>query len=132
MQLQRVGVGFAGANADHLIQRIHENLAVADLAALGRLRDGLDDTFYKIFRHGDLQLDFRQKVDDIFSAAIQLRVTFLPTESLHFGDGYALHADLGERLAHVVELERLDYRHHHFHASFSMTVAPILSRDHQL
>src|SRR2546430_7724006 len=34
----------------------------------------------------------------------------LPAEALHFRDRHARHADIGQRGAHVVELERLDDR----------------------
>jgi hypothetical protein len=35
-------------------------------------------------------------------------VTLLPAEAFDFSNGNALHADFGQRLAHVVQLERLD------------------------
>src|SRR2546427_12730280 len=39
----------------------------------------------------------------------------LAAEALDFGHGDALHADVGERLAHLVELEGLDDGGHQFH-----------------
>ena len=51
-----------------------------------------------------------QEVDDVFGAAVELRVTLLAPEALDLGDGEPGHADLGQRLAYLVELERLDDR----------------------
>src|SRR5262249_11871576 len=55
-----------------------------------------------------LDLDLRQEVDDVLGSSVQLGVTLLPTKALDLGDGDALHADCGQRFAHLVKLERLD------------------------
>ena len=55
-----------------------------------------------------LDLHLRQEVDHVLGAAIELGVALLAAEALHLGDGEPGDADLGERLAHFVELERLD------------------------
>ena len=52
---QRVRVFFAGADADGLLNRQDEYLAVADLAGVGRSLDGLDGLLNKVRRHGDLE-----------------------------------------------------------------------------
>src|SRR3546814_12212769 len=44
-------------------------------------------------------------------------VAFLPTKALDLGDGDAGDPHFGQRFAHIVELERLDDRSDHFHAS---------------
>jgi hypothetical protein len=52
-----------------------------------------------------------RKSIDVLGAAVQLGVALLAAEALDLGDGDALNADLEvrlERLADVVELERLD------------------------
>ena len=38
----RIGAGFVGADADRLLQRHNENLAVADFSALGRFDNCFD------------------------------------------------------------------------------------------
>jgi len=58
--------------------------------------------------NGDINLHLRQEIDHVFRAAIQLGVTLLPTEAFDLSNGNALHADLGQRLAYIVQLERLD------------------------
>src|SRR5258708_4064082 len=109
-------IGLAGADADYLLKVEHEDLAVADLAGVRRFLDRRD----RLLEHLglDRRFDFYlgQKVDDVFRAAIELGVPFLPTEALHFRHGDALHADGRERLAHLVELEGLDDCRYQFHA----------------
>ena len=64
---------------------------------------------------GGFDLDLGQKIDDVFGAAVQLGVAFLPAEALDLGDGDALHADGGEGFTHFVKLERLDDGGNEFH-----------------
>src|SRR5690349_14388060 len=85
--LKCVCVRFTGPDPDDLLQVIDENLAIADLAAVGRLRDRFDDALSKVVGHGDLELDLRQEINDVLGAAIQLGVTLLPAETLDLGDG---------------------------------------------
>ena len=58
---------------------------------------------------------FGQEVDDVFGAAIQLRVAFLAAEAFDFGDGDAGDAGLREGLAYFVELEAADDGGDQFH-----------------
>src|SRR6185437_16183059 len=114
-RLECVVVQFAGTDADDLIQRADEDLAVADLAgARGRL-DRFEHAVELVVGHGHLQLDLGQEVDHVLGTAIELGMALLATETLHLGHGDALHADFGECLAHIVQFERLDDRHDQFH-----------------
>ena len=63
-------------------------------------------------RVGDhhLDLDLGQEVDHVFGAAIELGVALLAPETLDLGHRHAGDADFRQRLAHLVELERLDDR----------------------
>src|SRR3990167_1020860 len=106
--LNCVGAGFAGTDADSLFQVDHEDLAVTDLAGVGRLGDGFNHAIQLVISNGHVDFHLRQKVDHVFSATVQLGVALLPTEAFHFSDGDALHADLRQGFAHVVQLERLD------------------------
>src|SRR3546814_18907133 len=69
--LNRVGIGFAGTDADGLFQVDHEDLAVADLAGVGRLGDGLDDAIELIVSDGTVDFYLRQEVDEVFGTATQ-------------------------------------------------------------
>lgn len=41
--LQSVAALFAGTNLDHIVHRVHKNLAIADMTGIERLLGSLDD-----------------------------------------------------------------------------------------
>src|SRR5207244_2357334 len=71
----------AGANADHILDRGDEDLAVPDPSGAGTLDDGLDGFRDPLVRdqHGDLHLG--EEVDDVLRPAVELRVTPLAGEA---------------------------------------------------
>src|SRR5229473_5005785 len=115
VSLERFRPGLAGADADDLLQIEDEDLAVADLSRVGRFFYGLDRLIEHLVLDRGFDLYFGQEIDHVFRAAIQLGVTFLPAETLDFGDGDALHADGGQGFPHLVKLERLDDCGYEFH-----------------
>jgi hypothetical protein len=58
-------------------------------------------------RTDDLDLDLGHHVGAVLGAAVDLGLALLAAKALHFGHGHARHADLGERFADLVQLERL-------------------------
>src|SRR5206468_239633 len=92
-----------------------EYLAVADLPGIGGLFDRFDHAVEEVIAYRGFHLYFRQEINDVFGAAIELGVPLLPPESLDLRDGDALHADGREGLADLVELERLDDGGYQFH-----------------
>src|SRR5690606_17327495 len=98
----------AGADAVHLLELRDEDLAVTDLAGLRRLDDRLDDPLDELVGDRDLDLHLRQEIYDVLRAAVELRVAALTPETLHLGNRHALDADLGERIADIVQAKRLD------------------------
>src|SRR5438477_1553440 len=113
----RIGAALSGADADRLIDRRDEDLAVADPASMRGLLDRLDGALDHRFLHDHLDFDLGQEIDDVFGAAIEFGVALLPTKALGLGHGDALDADLVKRLLHLVELERLDDRFDLLHRS---------------
>ena len=113
--IKGVDVGLARTDADRLFERGDEDLAVADLAGARGCRDRVDHLGHQLARHGDLDLQLRQEAHGIFGAAIDLGMALLPPVALHLGHGEAVHAESGERVAHLLQLERLDDRHHDPH-----------------
>src|SRR5690606_12384270 len=103
-----VFAGFAGADADDLFDRRHEDLAVADLARVGRTDDGLAGLLHQAIAHHELDAHLGQEVHDILGAAIELGVALLPTKTLDLGYRQASDAHFRQRLANLVELERFD------------------------
>src|SRR6478752_6659114 len=112
---QRRGVGFAGADADGVVDVVDEDFAVADLAGLGRGGDGVDDLVGLLAGNGDFDLHFRQEVHGVLGAAVDFSVTLLASVTLHLGNGEPVDPRRGEGVANLLEIERLDDGHDDFH-----------------
>jgi hypothetical protein len=78
------------------------------LPVLAALQDRLDAAVDVGVLDDDLDLHLGQEVDHVLGAAVQLGVALLAAETLHLGHGQAGHADLGQRLANLFELEGFD------------------------
>src|SRR6185437_698504 len=113
--LECIRVEFARSNPYHLIQRRDENLAVADLAGARGMADRFHRAFDQVVGQRDLQFHLGQEIHHVFRTAIKFRVALLAPEALDLGDGDAVHPDIGQRLAHVVQLEWLDDGGDQFH-----------------
>src|SRR3569833_2394030 len=99
--------GFAGADAHDLLKVADENFSVADFSGAGRSLDRLDRAIDDGVIGRCLDFGLRQEIDDIFRAAIQFGMPFLPAAALALGDRDALDADRGQGFAHFVQFERL-------------------------
>src|SRR4051812_2152015 len=88
----RVGTGFAGADADRLVDGGYENLAVADATRLRGLADRLDGAGEIFVGDDHLDLHLRQEVDDIFRPPVKLSMPLLAPEPLGFEHRDSLHA----------------------------------------
>src|SRR6266567_4375349 len=122
---QRRGVGFAGADAYGVVDVVDEDFAVADLAGFGGGRNGIDDLVGLFARNSDFDLDLRQEVHGVLSAAIDFSVALLTPVSLDLGDGQPVHPCRSQSVADLVELERLDDGHDDFHG-FDPRLGPSL------
>src|SRR4051812_43578374 len=81
-----LGPALAGPDADAILHRQDENLAIADLAvgaAPARLDDRVDGRLDEILVHGDLELDLPEQVDGHLMPPIDLGIPLLPPEALH-------------------------------------------------
>ena len=63
----------------------------------------------------DLDLHLGQEAHGVLGAAIDLGLALLAAEAFDLADRQALDAERGQRVAHLVQLERLEDRHDHFH-----------------
>src|ERR1700722_16644290 len=113
----RVAVGLAGADAHRVVDRADEDLAIADLAGLGRGQDGGDHFVDLGGIDRDVDPDLGQHVHHIFGPAVDFRVAFLTAEAFDLGHRHALRPDGGKRVAHVVELEWFDDGSDQLHGS---------------
>src|SRR5471032_2251208 len=113
--LNCVGTSLARADTDHLLHIAHENLAVANLARARSLDDGVDYLFRHAIVDHHFHFHFRQEVDHVLGATVQLGMTFLTAKTLHFRHGQARHVHIGQGLAYFVELEWFDDGGNLFH-----------------
>src|SRR5690606_2298606 len=116
--LQSVDAAFARADPDDLLYRRHKNLAVADLAGIRSLDDGVDGGLDHGRWQHDIYPQLRQEINHIFCATVKLRMTLLAPETLDFSDGDTRRADVSKGFAHFVKLEGLDDGGDHFHSWF--------------
>ena len=121
--LDCVGANFTGADADHLVDRGDEDLAVARLAGARRLMDRFDDRFDLTIVYYGFDFHLGEEIDHVLGTAIELGMAFLATEAFHFGNGDAGYTGLRQCFAHVVELERPDYGCNQFHGVLVAVVA---------
>src|SRR5258708_15092827 len=119
MTLESVRARLAGADAQRLLDGGDEDLAVADLAGMGGLLDGLDGALDLGVIDHDLDLHLGQEAHQVLGAAVDLGLALLAAETLDLAHRQARHADAGQGVAHLVELERLDDRRHELHATSS-------------
>src|ERR1700722_5115241 len=98
----------ARANADRLFDGDDEDLPVADAPGLGALLDRFENVVHELVGHDDLDLHLGDEVDDVCRSPVDLFLASRAAEALHLGHGHSLDADLGQRVLHLVELERLE------------------------
>src|SRR5258708_4698568 len=115
MTLESVRARLAGADAQRLLDRRDEDLAVTDLAGVGGLLDRLDGALDLGVVDHDLDLHLGQEAHQVLGAAIDLGLALLAAEALDLADGQARDAHAGQRIGPLVELERLEDRRHDFH-----------------
>src|SRR6202020_3361345 len=91
------------------------DLAVADLACAGRSNDRLDHLVGDVRVDRDLDFQLGKEAHGVFGAAIDLGMPLLPAVALDLSHCQSVHSDGGERIAHLLQLERLYDRHYDFH-----------------
>src|SRR5436853_7225402 len=112
------GIGFAGADANRVVEIDDEDLAVADLPGFRRGGDGFDGFVDLIGGDSDFDLDLGQEADRVFGAAIDFRMTLLAAISLDFRHRETVNANGGQGVTDFFEFEWLDDRHNNFHGSY--------------
>ena len=91
-----------------LLHIANEDLAIANLSrfcAADNRRHGVGDL---AIRDDKFHFEFRQKIDGIFAAALNLGMPLLSAESFYFRNGHSLDPELMEPILHFLEFERLD------------------------
>src|SRR5215467_1124896 len=123
VSLNRIQTGFTGSDANGFLYLGDENLSIANAAGLCSAPYGVDRLVDHIVAQHDLDLHLRQKIDHVFRAAIQLRVSLLASEPLRLRDRNALKSNFLQSLLYFIELKRLDDRLDLFHCRSSLVRA---------
>ena len=87
---------------------VHENFSVADFSRARRSGQRAQNFLQPGIGDHQLDLHFRQQIDVVFLAAIDLFVALLPAVAADLGDGHPVHANALERFLHFVQFERLN------------------------
>src|SRR6185503_16808834 len=124
--LESRSVGLAGADAHGVFQIEDEDFSVADLSGLRGTCDGADDLVDLLGVYCHFDLDLGQKAHRIFGPTIDFRVPLLTPVPLDLADGQPLHADGGQSVTDLVELEGFDNGHDDFHG-FDPRLSPFVS-----
>ena len=102
-RLDRFPPPFAGPNANAVVHWQDEDFTVADLAFIAGAApfdNRPDRRLDEIVVDGDLKLDLTEEIHFVLMAAIQLRLPFLPAETLAIEDRQAKDLNLSQRLLH--------------------------------
>src|SRR6476661_370171 len=123
--LARRGIGLAGADAHGVFQIEDEDFSVADLTGFRGAGDSADDfvDLLGVYRHFDL--DFRQEAHRILGPTIDFRVPLLTPVTFDFGNCEPLHADGGQSVTDLVQLEGFNNGHDDLHG-FDPRLSPFV------
>src|SRR6185503_10128703 len=116
--LKRRVAGLARADAHRMLEIEDEHLAIADRARTRGPRDGFQHLLDERVRHSRFDLRLWHEVDRVLGPAVELGMPLLSAEALDLGHRHSLNARFGQRLADVLELERLDDRRYEFHEEY--------------
>src|SRR5215472_12664660 len=99
----RVVAVLSGPDANHLVQRGDEDLAISDLPRMRLEHDRLDRGRQQLVFYDQIDLELGQKVNHVLRAAIHLGVPLLSAESLHLVHREARYPDALKFLLNRVE-----------------------------
>src|SRR5579863_9359136 len=117
LTLNRGFTPIAIANPNRFGDVEHEYLAVADLSGSGRSHDNVENFLQPRRWDNQLKLHFRQQIDVVFLAPVNLLVAFLPAVAANLADRHSIDANVCERLFQFLQLVWLHDRFYLFHLS---------------
>ena len=106
--LQRILAALGVSNADSFVYARAEYFSIADFAGLRGCDDCVLGLFNHIVREHHFDFSFRDQIDSVFTAAVDLGVPLLPSMAADFDDRHSLHANFVERVFDGFELGRLN------------------------
>lgn len=120
--LEGLGARLVGADTDRGFDGDDEDLAVSDLASLGRFDDRLGGLLGIGVVDDDFDHDLWEEIDGVFTAAVDLGVPFLAAETFYFSHGHTFDADVCECFFYLFEFEGLDDCFDQFHDVINFVV----------
>src|SRR4029077_5474533 len=111
----RIRPFFTCANAYDLFHVSYKDFPITNFAGPSVIGDDLDDLCRLVVGNKNLDLNLRQEIDRILCASIEFGMSFLAPEALNLFDSHPLDPHFGERLFHLIQLERLHNRFDHLH-----------------
>ena len=114
-RLKRVLVLLARADPHRRVEVVDEDLAVADLAGARRGDDRFDHLVGDVRVDRDFDFQLGKETHGVFRPAIDFGMPLLSPVALDLRNRQTVHPDGGERIAHLLQFERLYDRHYDFH-----------------
>src|ERR1700751_852337 len=91
--LQRCGASFFVANTNRVVDLRQEYLAITNLARTSGAHDSGHGLLHQFVGEDYFELHLRQKVDRVFTSAVELGVALLTAMSTDFENGHAVNAN---------------------------------------
>ena len=104
-RLKRFFASFTSSNPNGVFKIGNENLSIADLTGLSRLKNRINDGAKILIGAHDFDFHFWNKVDRVFRTTVDFRVTFLTPKSSNLCHGHAMNSMIRESIFYVLELK---------------------------
>jgi hypothetical protein len=95
---------FPGSDADNLVNRCDDNLAVANLSGSSAFDDGIHNLIYLVIPGQDCKKQLGMKVHPVFRPPVNLGAAHLSSEAKNIHYRQPLYTDAGEALPYIVQI----------------------------
>jgi hypothetical protein len=95
---------FPGSDADNLVNRCDNNLAVAYFSGSSAFDDGVHDLIYLIFPGQNCKKQLGMKVHPVFTPPVNFGAAHLSTEAKNIHYRQPLYTDAGEAVPYIVQI----------------------------
>ena len=102
-------------DTDSALDREDEDFAIADLAGLGGLHNGCNSTLDSFVRKNNFEFDFRQEVDCVLAATVDLGMALLAAKAFDFSYCHSFDSQLAEGILDLFKFEGFDDCFDFFH-----------------
>ena len=113
--LNSISTTFTRPDPNDFFHGGYEDLPVSYFSGLRNPLNRLDDLRNDFIGGNQFDLHLGDEVDLVFSRSINLGMTFLPSEALHFANGHPFDTDSGQGLLHFIQFEWLNNSFDLFH-----------------